>query len=156
MNCWLRVLLLVWLAVYGTAAHAAGPHRFENEIAAFEAGDKTNPPPQHAILFLGSSSIRKWTTLARDFPNHRVFNRGFGGSQLDDSVYFFDRIVAPYKPKMIVLYAGSNDINAGKTPQRVFDDFKTFVGKVHAELPARLLPTSPSTPAHHAGRTWQR
>jgi lysophospholipase L1-like esterase len=113
----------------------AVPHRFENEIAEFEEADKTNPPPKNAILFLGSSSIRKWTTLAQNFPGHKVFNRGFGGSQLSDSIYYFDRIVLPYKPKIIVLYAGSNDLDAGKTPQTVVNDCKAFAQKVDRALP---------------------
>jgi lysophospholipase L1-like esterase len=130
-------------------AQAANPQRFESEIAAFEKSDKTNPPPKNAILFVGSSSIVKWKTLARDFPGHQVINRGFGGSHLSDSVYFFNRIVAPYHPKTIVLFAGTNDIDARKTPEEVFEDFKAFTEKVHAELPdAKLdyisITTSPS------------
>ncbi len=138
MNRLFHLFLLLLMGVAATAATPAqtnAPHRFENEIAAFEASDKTNPPPQNAILFVGSSSIRKWTTLARDLPGHKVFNRGFGGSELSDSIYYFNRIVLPYKPKMIVLYAGSNDINAGKTPEMVVDDFKAFVQKVESTLP---------------------
>src|SRR5262249_22324513 len=60
---------------------------------------------------------------------------GFGGSELADSVYFADRIVAPYRPWMVVLYAGDNDLAAGKTPQQVFDDYKAFVIRVRAKLP---------------------
>ena len=142
-------LFLLACLVVSIQARAATPRPFENEIAAFEARDKTNPPPQHAILFVGSSSIRKWTSLAHDLPKHQVINRGFGGSQLADSVFYFDRIVAPYHPKMIVLYAGSNDINAGKTPETVADDFKAFVGKVRQALPEATVAfisinTSPS------------
>jgi lysophospholipase L1-like esterase len=116
-----------------TAGLAARP--FENEIKAFEAMDKTNPPPTGAVLFIGSSSIRLWKTLADDFPKHRVINRGFGGSQIIDSVNYADRIVLPYKPRLIVLYAGGNDINAGKSSEQVFADYKAFVKKVHAALP---------------------
>jgi lysophospholipase L1-like esterase len=133
----LRILLALLLAAQ--AARAADPRRFAADIAAFEAADKTNPPPQNAILFIGSSSILRWKTLARDFPGHKVINRGFGGSHLADSVYYFDRIVAPYHPRMIVMYAGGNDINAGKTPEEVFDDFKDFAGKVRAALPGTRL-----------------
>jgi lysophospholipase L1-like esterase len=141
--------LFVTLLLVAQAARAADPQRFAAEIAAFEAADKTNPPPKNAILFIGSSSIVKWKTLARDFPSHQVVNRGFGGSHLSDSVYYFDRIVTPYQPRTIVLFAGSNDINAGKTPEEVFGDFKAFAGKVHTALPgARLdyisISTSPS------------
>src|SRR5436309_12342441 len=69
--------------------------RFQDEIKAFEASDRTNPPPAGAILFIGSSSIRLWKTLAADFPRHQVINRGFGGSQIIDSVDYAERIVFP-------------------------------------------------------------
>lgn len=114
-------------------------NRFEKEILAFEASDKTNPPPKNAILFIGSSSIRMWKTLAKDFPDYRVINRGFGGSEISDSIYFADRIVIPYKPRTIVFYAGGNDLNAKKTPETVFNDFKTFVAKVRGKLPATKI-----------------
>jgi len=109
--------------------------RWEPAIRTFEAADKTNPPPRNAVLFIGSSSIRLWTNLAQAFPGHTVINRGFGGSELSDSVAFADRIVVPYKPKLILLYAGDNDIASGKSPQRVLDDFKAFVTRIHASLP---------------------
>jgi len=109
--------------------------KWEKEIAAFEEKDRENPPPKGGIVFVGSSSIRKWTTLAADFPHHQVLNRGFGGSQLIDSVHFADRIVLPYEPRLIVLYAGGNDIHAGKSPEQVFADFQAFVETVRAELP---------------------
>jgi lysophospholipase L1-like esterase len=112
---------------------------FEKEILAFEAADRTNPPPAGGILFVGSSSIRLWKTLAADFPQHPVFNRGFGGSQIIDSVRYAERIVLPYKPRLIVLYAGGNDINAGKTPEQVFADYRAFVEKVHAALPSTRI-----------------
>jgi lysophospholipase L1-like esterase len=113
--------------------------KWEKEISAFEAADKVSPPPTNAILFVGSSSIRMWKNVAQDFPNHRVINRGFGGSELEDSVHFFDRIVLPYRPGMIVMYAGTNDINGGKKPERVFDDFKQFVAQVEARLPGTRI-----------------
>jgi len=108
--------------------------KWEADIKTFEASDKTNPPPKGAILFVGSSSIRLWKTMAQDFPEHRVINRGFGGSQLADSVAFADRIVISYRPKMVLLYAGDNDIAAGKPPEQVFADFKSFVQRIQAAL----------------------
>jgi lysophospholipase L1-like esterase len=109
--------------------------RWEKDIRAFEAADRTNPPPQNAILFVGSSSIRLWTNLAQSFPGHKVINRGFGGSELSDSVAFVPRIVAPYQPKLVMLYAGDNDIAGGKSPEQVLNDFKVFVARIHATLP---------------------
>lgn len=110
-------------------------NRWEQDIRAFEAVDRTNPPPKNAILFVGSSSIRLWKTLAKDFPDKPVINRGFGGSFISDSVHFADRIVLPHRPRQIVMYAGGNDINAKKTPEQVAADFRAFVEKVHAALP---------------------
>jgi lysophospholipase L1-like esterase len=109
--------------------------KWELEIRAFEAADKLAPPPENAILFVGSSGIRKWTTLQQDFPEYKVINRGFGGSAISDSVYYADRIVIPYKPRIIVFRAGNNDIAEGKTPETVAADFRAFVEKVRAKLP---------------------
>ena len=109
--------------------------QFEKEIAAYETADSINPPPQGAVVFTGASGIRLWKTLAQDFPGLTVINRGFGGSQLSDSVFFAERIVIPYHPKAVVIQAGGNDINAGKTPEQVLADFQTWVAKVRAALP---------------------
>ena len=113
------------------AAHA----KWEPEIQAFEASDRTNPPPQGAILFVGSSSIRMWKTLAEDFKGIPVINRGFGGSQMEDSVYFAARIVLLYRPKQIFVYAGDNDLANGKTPEQILTDFKALVSRVEQRLP---------------------
>lgn len=130
---------ILFLAGCVTSHRASDPlaegRPFAKEINAFTASDATSPPPRGAILFIGSSSIRLWKTLKQDFPDLTVINRGFGGSQIIDSVNYADRIVFPYKPRHIVMYAGGNDINARKSPQQVFADFKTFVAQVHAELP---------------------
>jgi hypothetical protein len=134
----LRITLLI-LSLLAQTALAQDPKRFAKEIDAFTNADKTNPPPKNAILFIGSSTLRKWTTLAQDFPGRKVFNRGFGGSQMSDAVYYFDRIVAPYQPNLIVLYEGSNDIDDHKTPEQVFHNFKAFVAKVHEQLPQTRL-----------------
>ena len=109
--------------------------RWEKDIAAYEHSDKTNPPPKNALLFIGSSTIVRWKTLAEDFPKQRVINRGFGGSQIVDSTHFADRLIFPHKPKTIFLRAGGNDLWAGKSPEEVFGDFTNFVATVHAKLP---------------------
>ncbi len=93
------------------------PLRFEQAIVAFEKQDAIAPVAQNAILFVGSSSIRKWD-LQKWLPGQPVINRGFGGSVLNDSLYYIDRIVSKYRPRMVVLYAGDNDIAAGLAPSR--------------------------------------
>lgn len=108
---------------------------FEAEILAYEAADRQSPPPKGGVLFIGSSSIRLWSTLKEDFPELPVINRGFGGSIIADSIRYTPRIVLPYQPRMIVFYAGSNDIARGLTPEQVRKDFETFVTGVRADLP---------------------
>ena len=113
----------------------AAPEKWTAAIDKFTQADVSNPPPTGAVVFVGSSSIVKWDSLEEDFRGIKVINRGFGGSELADSVFYADRIVIPYKPRTVVLYAGDNDLNAGKTPETVVGDFKAFVAKVHAALP---------------------
>jgi lysophospholipase L1-like esterase len=129
----------LWLEWYGRASQ--DPAFFEDEIAAFEAADREQPPPERPIVFVGSSSIRLWGSLAADMAPLPVLNRGFGGSQLAHAVHFADRAVIRYRPRAVVLYAGDNDLdaNTGKTAADVARDFEGFVTKVHAAVPdARL------------------
>lgn len=109
--------------------------RWGKEIRAFEEADQTTPPPRQAILFIGSFSIRYWTNVAQAFPSHKVISRGFDGSHLSDSVAFVDRFVTPYQPRLVLLYAGDNDIASGMSPEQVLGDFKAFAGRIHATLP---------------------
>ncbi len=114
------------------------PHDFakwEKEIAAFEEADRKEMPPKGAIVFTGSSTIRRWTSLKDDFAGHKVVNRGFGGCEILDCTHFADRMIFPYEPSAIFLRCGGNDIHNGKTPEQVFKDFKDFVAKVHERLP---------------------
>src|SRR5574341_1267773 len=84
--------------------------QWESDIRAFEDADRAHPRAPGGILFVGSSSIRMWTTLREDFPGLPVLNRGFGGSQIREVTAFTPRIVLPYTPKLIVFYCGTNDI----------------------------------------------
>ncbi len=143
MNSRSRVLTVRWLAAWllllnvTTRAHSADDDakfaKWEKEIAAFEAADLKQPPPKGGIVFVGSSSIRLWD-VKKSFPSLPVINRGFGGSQIEDSMHFAERIVFPYEPTAIVFYAGDNDIASGKTAETVAADFEKFLRKVRGKL----------------------
>ncbi len=134
------VLALVVMCAGFAGSSVAGPATapsdgpFAGEVQAFEAADAKQAPPAGATLFIGSSSIRFWSTLAADFPKLAVINRGFGGSRIEDATRYAGRIVIPYHPARIVLYAGDNDLAGGETPQQVFEDFQAFVALVRKDL----------------------
>lgn len=108
--------------------------RWKKDMDKFAAADKKNPVKPGGVVFVGSSSIRMWD-LKKSFPELDAVNRGFGGSRLEDSVYYADQIILPYKPKTVVVYAGDNDIAAKYTPEQILEDFQEFEAKVHKELP---------------------
>jgi lysophospholipase L1-like esterase len=108
--------------------------RWEKAIAAFEERDRESPPPRHAVLFAGSSSIVRWD-LKHAFPEIATINRGFGGTQIADSTHFADRIIVPAQPRTIVFYAGDYDLAGGRSPAQVRDDFRSFVATVRQALP---------------------
>jgi lysophospholipase L1-like esterase len=120
-----------------TTAHAAAAvveNPFEGEIKAFEEADKKTMPAAGGVLFVGSSSIKAWD-LESSFPKKGYINRGFGGSQMSDLLYYVDRTVTNYKPRLVVVYAGDNDINAGVPSDVIVSNYDKFVKAVHAKLP---------------------
>lgn len=117
-------------------AKASKPNfeKWEPSIQKFEAQDKTSPQSKGANLFVGSSSIRMWK-LDQSFPKFKTINRGFGGSEIADSIHFADRIILKHQPAVILLYAGDNDISHGKSAEVVTADFQKFVSVVRKKLP---------------------
>jgi lysophospholipase L1-like esterase len=113
---------------------------WEKSVVTFEAHDIVRGvPAPGGVLFVGSSSIVNWQSLAADFPGIPVINRGFGGTEIQDSTYYAYRIVVPYRPRTVVFYAGDNDLAAGHTTEQVVGDFQTFARKIRAALPETKL-----------------
>ena len=141
---WLPLILTILLLVLASAAVWARllfamqrADFWEFQVRAFEKADRVRPPEAGAILFIGSSSIRLWRTLEFDMAPLRVLNRGFGGCHLAHVNHYAERIVLPYRPQAVVLYAGENDLGwlSRKTPEIVLEDFKRFVTTVQERLP---------------------
>ena len=126
-------------AIYGELLkNFANSAQWKETIQKFKEDDQKNPPPQNAVLFVGSSSIVGWDTK-KWFPDIKNINRGFGGSQINDSWYYAEDIIIPYHPKTIIFYAGDNDATIGQTPEMIFISFKAFAVKVRKALPKTKL-----------------
>jgi hypothetical protein len=129
------------------------PLRFEEEINRFEEFDIKNSFPEDAILFVGSSSIRMWKT-AEAFPEMPVINRGFGGSHFSDLMHYYDELVLPYAPSVVVLYEGDNDVASGKSNDQVFEDYLEFTDRLMSDFPDVRLVFVPIKPSGSRWDLW--
>ena len=110
---------------------------FAADIRQFRTNDSINPPPQHAILFVGSSSFTRWTDVQDYFPGFIIINRGFGGSTFLDVIHYAEVIVYPYLPKQVVIYCGENDLAYSDTVtvEMVAQRFITLFNLIREKLP---------------------
>jgi lysophospholipase L1-like esterase len=134
-------------ASHAQAQSPALQDRFEKKVLEYEAADRASAPPQGAILFAGDSQFYRWKTIQEDLPDYTLLNRGIDSFQLADLTHYADRLVTPYKPRLIVLHVGGNDIHNGKAPAQVLADFKAFVTLVRARLPGVPIIYSSITPS---------
>jgi len=127
-------------AFFFLSAQAQAPPFWE-DIVAFEKKDSVQPPPVHAIVFVGSSSFTKWKDVGDYFPGYTILNRGFGGSRLVDVIRYAYDIVLPYRPKQVVIYCGENDFAYADTVSvaEVVLRFKTLYGLLRQNLPATTI-----------------
>src|ERR1700748_2366385 len=129
------VFLLLFLA-FTTPVFAQHGFPFENKKRDFKHQDSLNFPKPNGILFIGSSSIRKWTDLEQRFADKPIIRRGVGGCELSQLVkYYTPYILFPYHPRKIFIYAGENDIAAGESPDSVLANVKTLWTMIAANLP---------------------
>jgi lysophospholipase L1-like esterase len=151
-----RLLRMLVVLLFGVAAGLipgsggmaqAAVGAFEKDILSFELADQTNPPPADSILLVGDSQFTRWKTVHEDLPEYKIINRGFGGSRMTDLLLYTDRIVLRYKPRMIVVNEGGNDIHAGRTPEQLLADITNFVGHVRTALPDTPIVFSGMTPS---------
>jgi len=130
-----RSLLLLF--VFVSFVSIAQERQFWNEIRGFKKEDSIRFPAKKAILFVGSSSFRMWKTLAQDFPDHKVINRGFGGSGLPNVIEYVNDIIFPYKPKQVIVYCGENDFfrEQNITPEIVAARFEQLFKMIRTKMP---------------------
>lgn len=109
--------------------------RWRESLDAFAAADKLQAPQPGGVLFVGSSSIRLWNGVETAFQSTPVIKRGFGGSRMLDCARYVEQLVLPYAPKLVVVYAGDNDLAEGRSPQEVLQSYTEFVNQVREVLP---------------------
>jgi lysophospholipase L1-like esterase len=131
--------LLLLVGILFTSHCLAQP--FADEIQEFKKQDKINLPPSNSILFVGSSSFRKWTDVSNYFPGFTIINRGFGGSTLPDVIFYAPEIIFPYHPKQVVIYCGDNDLAASDaiTADTVFERFRVLFEMIRKNLPGENI-----------------
>lgn len=157
MNEWIsrlrsQAFLLLLIVQCAFAQQAAD---WEKDMQAFAKADRMNPPHKGGIVFTGSSSIRLWPNLSKQFPNRNVINRGFGGSHLSDVMTWADQVIFRYEPRQVVVYAGDNDIANGNSAEKVAQDFARLFQKIRGRLPSAKIAfisikPSPSRVAYQA------
>lgn len=118
------------------AAFAQNKPAFWDDVQTIKKYDQMYKPPVKPILFVGSSSIRKWDDLTQVFAKYNVLNRGIGGAVTNDITFYLKDVVFPYHPRQIVLYVGENDLpNEKTTPDSVLNRTITLYKSIRATLP---------------------
>jgi hypothetical protein len=136
----LRLTLLFVAFIFSARALAQTGFPFDDEIRDFRHQDSLHFPKPNGILFIGSSSIRKWTDLEQRFSGKPIIRRGVGGCELSQVVkYYTPYILFPYHPGKIFIYAGENDIAAGQSADSVFTNFKTLWLMIRKQLPGARI-----------------
>jgi lysophospholipase L1-like esterase len=120
-----------------TNVHSQQKPPFYDEILQFKKLDSIKFPPQEAILFVGSSSFRKWEDVQSYFPDETIINRGFGGSELTDAIRYANDIIVSYHPRQIVIYSGENDLaySDSNTAEIVLIRFETLFNIIRSSMP---------------------
>lgn len=135
------LLTYVVSLIFVTGSLFAQEPPFFNEIQQFKKHDSASFPPKNAILFVGSSSFRKWQDVQSYFPNYTIINRGFGGSVLPDVIRYANDIIIPYHPKQVLIYCGDNDLASSDTitPAIVMRRFKQLFYIIRSKLPQATI-----------------
>ena len=104
------------------------------------AAAQKEPPAPGSVICIGSSHMQLWKGVKEDLAPLTVHNYGIGGSRMTQAAdLFIDNLAIPFKPRAVILYEGSNDINAGTKPETVLANFQKIHRKLHAALPKARL-----------------
>ena len=130
-------LLLALCSCLEFPVSAQGSSKFEKEVEDLVSGDSALNK-KDVVLFTGSSSIRIWKDIRSDFPKYNIVNRGFGGSETKDLLYYFDKLVLPYNPKKIFIYEGDNDLHFGKSPEEILASMDSLITLIRTKISSKV------------------
>lgn len=123
--------------------------RWEEEVAALEAIDKEEADPDDAILFIGSSSVRLWESIAADMEPWPVIRRGYGGARYRDLCHYTRRLVAPHEPRAVVVFVANDITSPTKSPgvDQVMADVRATLAAIracHPDVPVFFVAVTPT------------
>jgi lysophospholipase L1-like esterase len=130
--------------------------KYEKEISAFEQLDNTEKYEDNSILFVGSSSIRLWSTLKADIAPYPVIQRGFGGSRTPDVVYYLKRIAYPHQFSAVVIFV-ANDITGSSNdlaPKETLKNYREMVRIIRAKYRLQPIFIIEITPSQSRWKYW--
>ncbi len=155
----ITVLSILLCTIFSVVLPAQPPQRFQAEVEQLLAKTSVDGGEAPLILFTGSSSIRFWRSLPEAFPEHRVLNMGFGGSQASDLLHYLDALVLAWQPDQVFIYEGDNDLADGKPVRQVRQDFISLVQRLHEADPGLsivLIAAKPSPARWQLRREYER
>ncbi len=153
----MRIFIFLSVLCLSISLSAQDPARFKSEIDNLLLAD-SSVNHKKLILFTGSSSIRIWKSLGADFPKQNTLNRGFGGSEMTDLLYYAGQLIIKHNPKQIFIYEGDNDINSGKSPEEILETADQLLSLIRAQLPKNVkvvfISAKPSVARWHLKETY--
>jgi lysophospholipase L1-like esterase len=150
-------IVILFLVAFVFRTEAQDPLRFEKEVEKVTSVAPTNK--KDIIVFTGSSTIRMWKDIQTYFPSHNILNRGFGGSQTSDLIYYAEKLIVQYKPSQIFVYEGDNDLGSGKSKEVILQDSQTLVEIIRSKLgsvPVVFITPKPSKARWHLKENYER
>lgn len=131
-----QLIITALLFLFIGTSFAQSKHAFWDEVQTIKNFDKMYKPPAHPVLFIGSSSIRKWDDVQYTFAKYKALNRGIGGAVINDIIYYADDLIFAYQPKQIVLYVGENDVvNEKETADTILNRTIRLFKLIRAKMP---------------------
>ena len=127
--------------------------KWETSIKQLEDLNETENYSEQAVLFIGSSSIRRWDSIKKDLDPYEPIKRGYGGAHFYDLIHFTKRLVSPHKVKAIAVFV-ANDITGNQggvndlSPKEVLSLVKIVtkqIRKTHNKTPIFFIETTPSS-----------